>query len=295
MIEFVISLILLLNPIAAPAAPNIFNFSVQESGPQKIQNGNMGVKLTASNFIAKDVESGAILYSSGENEQTPLASLTKLMTALVFSDTNPEWQSQIELTQKDETDGAYPHVYRGEKVTIENLFNSMLISSDNNSAEALVRSTGLSSEKFVERMNMLAANNDLKQTHFVDPTGLSAENVSSAADVARLLELAVLNDDIRKALSHKTYSFDILNSNKIRKIYTTNQLLDSFLNSEKSGYAIIGGKTGFLPEAGGCLAVMIEKDGRRIISVVLGSSNYDTRFQDTKALVDWVFLNYQWE
>jgi len=293
MIEFIIATILILNPIAAPAA-EIFDFNSETSGPQKIENNNLGVELTASNFLIKDIKSNKILFGKDYDQPRPIASITKLMTAMVFIDTEPDWGKEVILEERDETNGAYPHIYRGEKITVSDLFNAMLISSDNNSAKALVRSTEMSEKLFVKKMNNKAKELGLKNTKFYDVIGLSPGSISTSEEVASLLMAALENDIIAKSISQKAYSFSILNSEKSRNVTATNKLIESFLNSEKEGYEIIGGKTGFLPEAGGCLAIVVEKDGHKIISVVLGSSNYETRFHDTKALVDWTFLNYEW-
>jgi len=296
MIEFIIATILLLNPIlpSAAATTDYFSFDNQNIGPQKVENGNLGVKLTASNFFVQDTDSEKVLYSQKENEKAPIASLTKLMTALVFLENNPGWEKTVIMEQIDETQGAYPHIYRGESVTVANLFNTMLVSSDNNSAKALVRVSKLSAAEFIVQMNEKAKENGLKNTKFFDVTGLSSKNISTASEISELLMLALEKEEIKNALTKKGYNFSILNNEKSRSIYTTNRLLESFLNSDGHGYEIIGGKTGFLPEAGGCLAVVVEKDGHKIISVILGSDNMETRFEDMKALVDWIYLNYKW-
>jgi len=295
MIELIIAAILFINPVfaAAPAAQH-FDFNSNNSGPQKIANENVGVKLTASNFIIQDVESNKILYGKNFEDQVPIASVTKLMTALVFLQTDPDWERQIELKTIDETYGAYPHIYRGEIVSVKDLFNTVLISSDNNSVKALVRISELTEKEFIEKMNQFAEENNLENTFFDNVTGLSENNISSAQDIATLLLLALEKEPIAEALKKPNDIIQIINKNSKRKIYSTNQLLYSFLNSAKHGYKVIGGKTGYLPQAGGCLAVVIEKDKHQIVSVVLGSQNRQTRFQDTKALVDWVFLNYIW-
>jgi D-alanyl-D-alanine carboxypeptidase len=298
MIEFVVSAILMINPIFSnidrAAAYDFYN---DLRLPRKIENDNRGVLLTSQNFILKDIDTGKFLFGKNKDEQTPIASLTKLMTALVFLQENPEvdWDAEVTMEKSDEVFGAYPHIYRGETVSIRDVFNTMLVSSDNHCAKALARVSGLSEMEFIEKMNSFAEENNLSHTKFNDVIGLSKDNVSTASEVARLFELALENEDIAVGLSLPAYNFKIKNSEKVRNVYSTDALFDSFLNSEKYGYKIIGGKTGYLPEAGGCLAVLVEKDNHRLLSVVLDSSGYDSRFQDTKALVDWGFLNYEWQ
>ena len=195
----------------------------------------------------------------------------------------------------DETVGAYPHIYRGEQVKFIDLWKSALISSDNNSIMALVRALGLSNLEFTELMNYKAEELGLYNTDFSDPTGLSAGNVSTASDIARLIYLALQKNQIRETVIQPKYEIDILNKKNNRQITSTDILIDSFLNSQIYGYELIGGKTGYLPEAGYCLAVEITHENKPVIFVVLNSNTIDSRFQDTKVLADWVFNNYQWE
>ncbi|HUT22658.1 MAG TPA: serine hydrolase [Candidatus Bipolaricaulota bacterium] len=298
MIEFVVSAILMINPIFSSidrvAVDDFYN---DLRLPRKIENDNRGVLPTSQNFILKDIDTGKFLYGKNKDQQTPIASLTKLMTALVFLRENPEvnWEAEVTMQQSDEIPGAYPHIYRGETVSLRDVFNTMLVSSDNHCAKALARVSGLSETEFVEKMNVFAGENNMPNTEFHDVIGLSKNNVSTAAEVARLFELALKNEDISAGLSLPAYNFKIKNSKKVRNVYSTDALFDSFLNSEKYGYKIIGGKTGYLPEAGGCLAILVEKDNHRLLSVVLGSNSSQARFQDTKALIDWGFLNYSWD
>ncbi|MFH0987879.1 MAG: hypothetical protein V1763_00720, partial [Parcubacteria group bacterium] len=126
-------------------------------------------------------------------------------------------------------------------------------------------------------------------------TGLEEKNVSTAFDLGRLLSAAMKRDEIRQTVLQSQYSFRILNNAKTRQIHNTDILVDSFLNQKEYGYELIGGKTGYLPEAGYCLATEIKKDGREVIVVVLNSSTIADRFQDVKVIADWVFSNYEWE
>ena len=201
----------------------------------------------------------------------------------------------IFLTRADETEGANPHIYRGEEVRFIDLWKSALISSDNNSIMAMVRSLGFSRTEFVDLMNKKAQELKLYNTEFSDPTGLDPRNTSTATDVARLIYLAMKKNEIRETVIQNSYSFSILNSQKNRRIKTTDVLINSFLNSRDYGYELVGGKTGFLPEAGYCLSVEVSHLDKPVIFVVLNSSDINARFQDTKILADWVFNNYKWE
>lgn len=262
-------------------------------GPQKDETSrSLGIETTAWAAIVIDKETGVALFKKNIESKFPIASLTKLMTALVFLDTNPDWSKEIKLKKEDEKEGGIFYARAGEEVTIKDLFNMMLVGSVNNAALALARSTGLNQEEFVEKMNQKAMILGLKDTFFADPAGLEPTNVSTAHDIALLVSSALENDKIREATVKKKYVFSPRNTKKTYYVKNTNKLLWSFLNEEP--YEIVGGKTGYLDEAKYCLAVEVKNGNHQIIAVVLGSSTAEDRFQEVKGLTFWTFENYKW-
>ena len=297
MLQFFLA-ILLLNPLNVYSEDrNFFNIANEEDAvaPVRVNPENVGVKVSAERYLAIDLASGKMLLGKDVNYVQPLASITKLMTALVILDEKPKWQKHVEMTEADETVGALPHIYRGEEVKFYDLWKSALISSDNNAIMAMIRSLGYTRAEFVEKMNAKAVALGMHNTVFADPTGLSEENVSTALDISRLVHAALGKNEIKESVLQKKYSFPILNNGKTRNISTTDILIDSFLNDSDYGYELLGGKTGFINEAGYCLAVEITNAGREVAIVVLNSSSLENRFQDVKVIADWVFANYQWE
>ena len=290
--------ILLLNPASNVYFSDKPIFNIPDidrtAVPERVNLENIGVKTTADRFVAVDASSGEVLLDRDVNAPQAIASITKLMTALVILDLEPDWQDVVEMTKADETVGAYPHLYRGEEVLFLDLWKSALISSDNNAIMAMVRSLGFSVEEFSELMNKKADELGMQNSSFAYPTGLDEHNLSTPMDVARLVYYSMEKNEIKETVTQGKYSFPILNSKKNRNIYSTDILIDSFLNSSKYGYELIGGKTGFLYESGYCLAVEIEKDGNSVIIVVLNSDTIESRFQDVKVIGDWVFSNYEW-
>jgi D-alanyl-D-alanine endopeptidase (penicillin-binding protein 7) len=252
------------------------------------------VAISAGKAIVVDVASGAILFATKPTIAQPIASITKLMTALLVLDQKPNWKKTVEMAAPDETVGAAPHIYRGEQVTFYDLWKIALVASDNNAIMAMVRALGLTQKEFVELMNDKAHELGLVDTTFTDPTGLDEGNKSSAADVARLLHYALKQNGIREMVLQPDYEFKILNNNKKRKILNTDVLLSSFLNQSAYGYELFGGKTGYTIEAGYCLAVELAQNGHKIIIVVLDSDSLDNRFSDAKVLADWTFSVYKW-
>ncbi|MCB9802736.1 D-alanyl-D-alanine carboxypeptidase [Candidatus Nomurabacteria bacterium] len=289
-----------LNLIAAPLnfAPVLslqeqnVNLTKQElssssKAPQKNNFDSWGVKITAESAAILDLASGAILWQKNAEEVRSLASITKLMTTLVFLEHNPGWNKSVTMQISDEVGGAAPNILRGETVTVKDLFYAGLIASDNNAINALVRSTGIAKNDFIKLMNQKAESLGLKNTHFEDLTGLTDQNHSTALEILQLAKIALENKDIQAATEKRIYNFNDF-SGRAHKIFSTNKLLDSYLD-------IIAGKTGFINSAGYCLVSEARsKDGHKIIGVVLGSKTHEDRFQDLKILLAWTLNNFNW-
>ncbi|MCD4760551.1 serine hydrolase [bacterium] len=255
--------------------------------PHKIDNKSLGVKISALSAAVMDKDSGIILWNKDADQLRSLASITKLMTALVFLENNSGWDVPVTLEKNDESNGGTAHILRGETVTVQDLFNVFLVASDNNSGHALARSTGLEREDFIRLMNQKAGQLGLSQTKFVDITGLKDGNKSTAADILKLAKTAFNNNQISSATIQKTYSFSTLD-NKYHKVYSTNKLLDSYLE-------INAGKTGYIAASGYCLVAEVKgKDNRDILVVVLGSDSNLARFYDLKVLSAWTLENFTW-
>jgi len=262
-------------------------------GPQKKEESkSLGIVTTARAALVFDEATGSILFEKDSREKLSLASLTKLMTALVFLETNPDWDRKINLNKADEKEGGIFYARAPEEVKIKDLFNMMLVGSVNNAAMAITRSTGMGEDEFVAKMNEKAKALNLEDTFFVDPTGLLTGNMGTAYDVAKMLSYALENDKIKEAVLRKRYVFSPGRSQKVYYVKSTDELLWSFLN--ESPYEIVGGKTGYIEEAGYNLAVEFEKDEHKIIVVVLGSATAGNRFQEVKGLTVWAFENYNW-
>lgn len=255
--------------------------------PHKIDNNSWGVKITAQAAAVMDKETSLVLWQKNADQVRSLASITKLMTVLVFLDHNPGWDQVISMEQQDETSEIQPNILRGESVTVRDLFNVTLVASDNNTAKALARSTGLSQEEFVKEMNNKALALKMSQSHFVEPTGLDAGNQATALDVLKMAQAAFAKSEIQKAVIQKNYSL-VTQGGRSQKVVSTNNLLRSYLD-------IKAGKTGYIEAAGYCLVVEVANDDEReILTVVLGSTAHENRFQDAKILSGWVFENYEW-
>lgn len=247
-------------------------------------------KVSAKSGAVLDYENNVLLFNNNADQPTPIASITKLMTALVFLDHNPGWEHIYKIQKQDRREGGKIYLFLGEKITVQDLFYLSIVSSANTATVALVSSTGMSEKEFVEKMNQKAINMNLHNTHFTDPIGLSDYNISTAYEVAFLIKKALSNQDIYKATITKQYEFSTIGNRK-KQVDTTNYLLKHF---PSNGIKIIGGKTGYTDVAGYCFAgEFINKNGNKIISVILGSKDNNSRFTETKDLVEWTYDSFR--
>ena len=228
-----------------------------------------------------DASTGRVLFQKNPERVLPIASLTKLMTAMVFLQTSPEWDRVIEILPEDVRNSSRTRIRAREEITVRDLIHASLMSSDNAATKALVRTCGLPREEFVRRMNSLADSLKLENTHFVEPTGLSELNVSTAQALARTLQVASGNE-IVGAITQKTeYSFTT--NRRVHHLVNTNRLL-------RSQYDITSGKTGFIRESGYCLVTNVKgPTGIDITAVVLGAPSNALRFAEARRILDWTF------
>ena len=255
--------------------------------PIRLNEENLGPKITSRAAVVIDQASREILYGLNIHDPVPIASLSKLMTALVFLEQNPDLQENFTLNGTDIAGVGVRYIASGETVTLKDLLFSALIASDNNAAQSLVRASKLDYDEFIDRMNQKAQALGMLNTNFVEPTGLQYANISSAQDVALLLDSALAHELISDIISRSGYSF-VAVSGQEHKFSNTNKLLNSYLN-------VIGGKTGFNDEAKFNLAAAVAGEQDQILLIVsLGSLSPEARFNDVKALAAWSFRNYLW-
>ena len=236
-----------------------------------------GGVVWARKAILLDPYTDSVLYEKDSGTPAPIASLTKLMTAMVFLEQNPDLRRPVEVTTVELRGGGHTQLRNREVVPLYDLLHMSLMCSDNVATRVLVRESGLDFEEFMGRMNHKAKDLGLEHTHFVEGTGLDERNVSTAADIAKLLRVAADNALIRDITTTDLYLFR--SSRRPHQIVNSNRLL-------KSRYCEVScGKTGFILEAGYCVATWVRARGRDMIAVVLGAPTNATRFADVVRLV----------
>ena len=238
----------------------------------------------ARSAIIIDPATGAILYEKNAEATVPIASITKLMTVMVFLEGKPDLDRMADVTGEDLKGAGHTRLRNHEHVALGDLLHMALMCSDNAATRVLVRESSLAPEDFLARMNQKALELGLTHTRYVEFTGLDERNVSTASDVARLLRVAANQPMIHGITTTRSYQFSSTRPYGSRSIprrhmvANTNRLL-------YGRYEILGGKTGFIQEAGYCLATWLRADGREMIAVVLGAPTNATRFADVMRLV----------
>jgi len=243
--------------------------------------------LTAPVAMIYDADHFKVIYEKNSYRHHSIASITKLMTTIIFLETKPDFEKIITIEDSDlprPEAGVRIAVNPGDKISIRDLFNAMITGSANNAALALVRSTGMTQEEFVKKMNAKAMKLNMMSTHFADPTGLSPNNTSTSTDVAILINYIMHRPGVRLASIQPTYTYYIINKDEHRTIKNPLYLYSSLLTNEP----IVGAKTGFINEAGYCLVTQIKHpSGREFQAVIFGSSSPYTRVNDMKKLIDY--------
>jgi D-alanyl-D-alanine endopeptidase (penicillin-binding protein 7) len=230
----------------------------------------------ARNAILIDPSTGEVLFAKNAASSVPIASLTKLMTALVFLEQKPALDRYAEVTPADLSGAGHTQLRGGEKVALGDLLHMSLMCSDNVATRIVAREAGLAPDAFVARMNTKAGELGLSGSHFVEFTGLDERNVASAADVARLLHAAAHEPLIQQITTTREYEFRT--ERRVHALRNTDRLL-------YGRYDVLGGKTGFINEAGYCFATWVRLQGRDLIAVVLGAPTMATRFADAVRLL----------
>jgi D-alanyl-D-alanine carboxypeptidase len=257
--------------------------------PTKLDVNSLGPRISAESAIVVDAKSGAVLYGKKDTAVWPMASIVKLMTALVFLETEPVLDARVEMNDEDERKGGEDYIRPGETATLRDVLTASLLGSANNATILLSRSAGMTTEEFVNRMNEKASELGMKSTKFVEPSGLSPENVSTAHDIVRLLSATGASELIADITGIHQDTIRVFPSGLSRRVITTNHLLGTIVFVEY-------GKTGYLDESLYSLAASVStRQGNELYIVLLGSESDADRVQDAKNLTVWSQKVYQWD
>jgi serine-type D-Ala-D-Ala endopeptidase (penicillin-binding protein 7) len=223
-----------------------------------------------------------VLWSSNAETERSIASITKVMTAVVVFESGIDLNTPVTVQLSDVSRASTTYLRRGYQVTVDDLLNLLLVGSDNAAARALARVSPYGSEGFVDRMNDKAEELGLTATHYADPSGLLDDNVSSAYDMAQLIAYAAADDRIGGVMRKTSYTTSA--GKRSITANSTNQLV-------KTGdIDVLGGKTGFISRSGYCLASLLRlpQSGQQVAVVVLGAKSNASRFWETRHLFNWL-------
>jgi D-alanyl-D-alanine endopeptidase (penicillin-binding protein 7) len=247
-----------------------------------LQQGNDDLDLRSSVALVIDQDTHEVLIRKNDNAVLPIASLTKLMTALVISDANLSHSDMITITQEDvDTEkGSTSRLAVGSVLSRGDLMHLALMSSENRAAHALGRTYPGGLSLFVKAMNERAKGLGMGSSHFVEPTGLSSRNQSNANDLAVLVS-AAYNVPLLRELS-TSHGREVAVGRRTLQYNTTNRLVKS------PNWDIGLQKTGYISEAGQCLVMQTKVAGRQLIMVFLDSAGKLSRIADAERVRRWV-------
>jgi serine-type D-Ala-D-Ala endopeptidase (penicillin-binding protein 7) len=247
--------------------------------------GNVVPDVRAAAAIIYDPQTNAVLWEENSQDQRSIASLTKLMTTVTFMADEPDLSQQVTVTSADTRNASTTYIRAGERISYDNLLHLALIASDNAAARVLARTSEGGTAAFVARMNEMAVHLGLTSTHYADPSGLDARNVSSAYDVSHVIAFAA-GDAVLGPIM-RTAEYEVQTSRRTISVHSTNKLLGTEID-------VLGGKTGFISKAGYCLATLVQiPQGPQVAVVVLGAANSTTRFWEARHLVNWIAARTQ--
>ena len=245
--------------------------------------GNIVPDVRAAAAIIYDPATGKVLYEENAMDERSIASITKVMTAIVFLEHATDLNQEVKIERGDTLRASTTYLRSRDKVRVSDLLHLLLIPSDNAAARALARISPLGSDGFIARMNEKADELGLNHTAYVDPSGLLNDNISSAYDMARLIAFAADDDRIGPIMRTPEYSFRTT-AGRLINVRSTNQIL------RNGDIDVVGGKTGFISKAGYCLATLLKlpAGGPSLAVVVLGATSNLGRFWETRHLMSWL-------
>lgn len=243
-----------------------------------------GLRLASSKALIVNQNTGETLYAKSTNIPTPIASVTKLMTAMVLLDQHLPMDENISVNEGDidTLKGTSSRLRMGTTLSRRDMLQLALMSSENRAASALARTSSIGMAAFVVAMNTKAAELGMAHTHFSDPTGLNSENVSTAEDLVKMVKAAYQYPEIRAITTTPQYDVPVNGYRRPLEFRNTNILV------RNGGWDIGLSKTGYINEAGRCLVMQAQIADQPLIIVLLDSWGKYTRIGDAQRIRKWM-------
>lgn len=300
---FYIALMLSASPMALHAASSKYKAVKFESGNRKVHHrirahktadsyvraydGSAPLRLASAKALVINQLTGETVYAKNTGLSTPIASVTKLMTAMVMLDAHLPMDEVLSIADEDVDylKGTHSRLGVGTSLTRGSLLHLALMASENRAASALGRNYPGGISAFVRAMNYKAEALAMKSTHFVDPTGLDSNNVSTAEDLVKMVNAAYHYPEIRQVTTSPSQAIIPLGRENTINFVNTNSLVRG------SNWVIGLSKTGFINEAGRCLVMQAEISGQPMIIVLLDSEGKQSRIADANRIRKWIEYN----
>lgn len=272
---------------------------VPESYEWEIQSNNIsgwpeGPKVMAETAIVMDMDTEEVLYAKGIDEKRAPASTTKIMTAMLAIEKVP-FETQITFTDEVnniEAGSTHIGIKPGETLTMKDCAYAILLASANEVSSGVAEYIGTTVPAFVDMMNQRAKELGCTNTHFVNANGLYDENhYTTARDLAIIAKAAFQNETFREVI--KTPYYIVPKTNITDEERWLNNHHKMILQGSEHYEGCLGGKTGYTEKAGNTLVTYAERDGRRLVCVLLADINMVAQYTDTKALLDYGFDSFQ--
>ena len=242
------------------------------------------LRLASLNAVIIDASANRPVYAKGANDVTPIASLTKLMTAIVTLDAGPSLDEAIaiDMDDLDFVKGTSSRLRMGAELPRREMLRLALMSSENRAASSLARNYPGGTSAFVAAMNAKAESLGMTRTRFADPTGLSPRNVSTANDLALLVAAAAQYPQIREFSTTGSHYVEVQPTGQLLGFNNTNNLV------KNAQWDITVSKTGYIREAGKCLVMLATIASKPFVIVLLDSAGKYTRLGDAQRVRHWL-------
>ncbi len=276
-------------------ASNLERFLPDVTKTPEVRKNAPKANIYARNYLLADIDSGKVFLGKNEQEPVPIASTTKIMTALVVLENyNLDQTVSVSSTAAHQV-GADAYLRVGEEMSVSELLYCLLIKSGNDAAYALATHINHGSdegiEKFVLLMNQKAEKLGMKNTRYEDPAGLDTSGYSTAYDLLLLSREVMKNNLFKKIVSTDKYVAKNIDNSIHHQMDNSNRLVGEYNYLGANGI-----KTGYMPEAGHCLVSSVERDNHTLVGVVLYTT-LDTATasaDESRKLLDWGFANIDW-
>jgi serine-type D-Ala-D-Ala endopeptidase (penicillin-binding protein 7) len=253
--------------------------------PLDAARGKLPPKVNLRSVMVMDYDNGKVLYAKNADLVHPIASISKLVAAMVILDNKTDLSASQTISKDDAYQSSMSHLRPGWELTLHDLLYTSLMISDNRATRALSRAVSGTYDDFAAEMNKKVQELGLTNTVFYDPTGLDCRNVSTANELAVILQAAYKYNLIAEITSQKKYvvTFKYRKRTRTLQLANTNHLIGS-------QFQVLAGKTGYIQASAYCLVTLLQNDkGEKLAMILLGAPQGGLRFKEARKLATWGF------